>query len=266
MNNSYDPNQTPDTPEINTPYESAEPIAPPVYDPEFKPIKSNKSMIIILITVAITALAVIFALVTYLTNGFGSAGKAETQAVQSVPVLTITSCPEQVTSVDPTVVISGSMSDSASTCVLTINGETIDVTPSAGASKSWSKSYVLTEGETRTFEIVLTNEQGVSAKETKTVYCQALQNTPKAAPQPVVTGPLQAGCEFIKKNANGLNIRSYAGTDYDIVAYIARGDYTSRMVFTGSYRVSYDGYTWYQVIAPNGKYGYVRSDLVKRIS
>lgn len=240
------------------------------YNP--KPIKSNTPLIIALVALCVVAVAVVASVTIFVARD-----KARREELAKIPPeLYITSCPEQVTSDAPSVTIQGTMLDNNSACVLSIDGETVETAANPGETKAWSKTYQLEPGETRTFNITLQNEYGRQSTQTRTVFCQILQDTPQnqavttpaasSAKAPTPTGPLVAGSEFVKKKSGGLNIRSYAGTEYSIVDNIGKNDYTSRMVFTGYYVVGSDNYTWYEIISPNGKNGYVRSDLVTRVS
>lgn len=248
-------------------YEQTPYITPP-------PKKSNTPLIITLVALCVVAALSAAAIIFFMIHN-------SNEKASIPPTLTITSCPSEVDATEASVTIQGTMCDENTGCALSIDGEVIETLSEAGTSKSWSKNYAMTPGETRTFTIVLKNDNNQIVAETRSVYCRpseeetasasAAATAPAAASVPAassssVSGPLTSGCEFVKKKTQGLNIREYAGTAYEVVDYIAGNDYTSRMVFTGYYEVDSAGYTWYQVISPNGKYGYVRSDLVKRVS
>ncbi|MBR1970349.1 MAG: SH3 domain-containing protein [Clostridia bacterium] len=212
--------------------------------------KTELIIVISILSVLIIAL-MIFASYFLITRGTNQTGQNV-----NPPVVNITSCPQQVTSDNPNVIIEGVMISDAPYCNLTINGEVVATSTGKGMQVQWSKNYVLTAGETREFNIEAKDSNNLVTVQKKTVYCQELNTKKNRA-------PISPGCTLVKKKANGLNIREYAGTDYAIVDYIHGSDYTSEMVFTGHYEVDYQGYTWYEVVSPKGKHGYVRSDLVQ---
>lgn len=67
------------------------------------------------------------------------------------------------------------------------------------------------------------------------------------------------------KNNSGIYVRSGPGKNYSKVTRIAPGDTSVRLYYTynWSYGRDGEGYVWYNVILPNGSYGWVRSDLVR---
>ena len=190
-------------------------------------------------------------------SGFGSSEKDGNVVAMNEPVLLISSCPESINSNNPSFTTDGIIVSDLGACTLYINGERVASTENAGEQVKWSQTYQMYGGETRDFVFEVVDSNGTKKTETRTVYCQSLQNVPK-----LVSKPITPGCTLVKKKAGGLNIREYPGTSYDVIDFIAAYDYTSTMVFTGYYRVAYDGYTWYEVISPKGRHGYVRSDLV----
>ena len=220
------------------------------------PQKSNVPLIVIIILSALVSILAIAAVIMFSLNN----------KTANSPVLNIINCPEQISSTNPTVTITGTIYDEKYPCVLTINGETITTAMIAGQVTNWSKTYTLNSGETKTLNFTLKNDRDQVTNESRTIYCQVLETVVTPSPEPVINGPLKAGCSFVKKKKDGLNIREYAGTEYEIVDVIGGNDYSSTMIFTGYTAVDYEGYTWYEVIAPNGMNGYVRSDLVKRIN
>lgn len=182
-----------------------------------------------------------------------------------MPILNVTSCPSVVYAAENQVAevyIEGTMFDEKKSCILKINGETIEIS-SPGSTTKWSASFYLAAGTSREFLIELVNDNDLSVSTVKSVYCEKVDVGGNVAD---ITTPLKSGCEFVKKKPYGLNIRQYAGTQYKIVDYISKDDYTSKMIFVGLYQVDNEGYIWYEVVSPNGKNGYVRSDLVRRIN
>lgn len=223
---------------------------------------SNMPIIIALLAACIVVLGVMLTMILVMDNKKDAEVKAEP------PVLVITECPSTVYANEnssTTLNMSGTMMDKNTSCELKINGQSIKTVASIGETVTWTASFNISAGATMDYRIELINANNISVSETRTVRCEAV-TVPTSTPAPTAEGPLQLGCEFVKKKGGGLNIRQYAGTYYDVVDFINRDDYTSRMVFTGNIDVDYEGYTWYQVISPNGKYGYVRSDLVRRVS
>ncbi len=103
---------------------------------------------------------------TFTIIGSNSAGKTvtETRTVNfSVggPRLTITECPSNVSKKEIT--IGGTLYDDNYGVTLTINGESVNV-----RYGSWSKSFILKEGE-NTFTIIGSNSAGKTVTETRTV-------------------------------------------------------------------------------------------------
>ena len=86
------------------------------------------------------------------------------------PQLKITSCPDNVTKKEVT--ISGTMYDKNYGVELYINGEKVDYYSHGEYERSWSKSYILSEGK-NTFEIILKNSAGKETKETKVITFEA---------------------------------------------------------------------------------------------
>ena len=213
----------------------------------------KRNALIIIISILSVVIIALMILATYF---FVSRKSVNNPMPMNPPIVNVTSCPSQVTSDNPYVTIEGIMVSDSQYCTLTINGETIATSTVPGVQTNWSKSYVLTAGETKEFNIEARDSQNLVTTEKKTVYCQQLNKKKNRA-------PITPGCTLVKKKSGGLNIREFAGTYYDIVYFINKNDYTSEMVYTGNYRIDYDNYTWYEVIAPNGKHGYVRSDLVQ---
>ena len=176
----------------------------------------------------------------------------------SVPLLVLNDSPSVIyaqENTNGTVTLSGVIMDEENSCVLKINGEIIE-TANKGDSVDWSANFDIPSGESKEFNIELVNSNGVISGETRTVQCQ------KTSEEESDTNALMAGCEFVKKKSGGLNIRQYAGTDYDVIDFIEKYDYYSKMIYLGETAMDYEGYIWYHIIAPNGNYGYVRSDLV----
>lgn len=230
------------------------------------PNKGN-SNIHIIIALLVVCVVVLGSMLTMILVMNGEKGK---EVNNEPPVLVITECPSTVytdENTTTTINLSGTMMDKNTSCELKINGQPIKTTSIIGETIDWNASFVIAAGSTMDYRFELVNENNISVSETRTVRCEAIAAPPATpTPTPTADGPLQMGCEFVKKKGGGLNIRQYAGTYYDVVDFIQKNDYTSRMVFTGNIDVDFEGYTWYQIISPNGKYGYVRSDLVRRVS
>ncbi len=225
----------------------------------------NAGMIVIVCAISVLSIAIIvFSLLLIFSSNKASNSMVAYNQSSSAPVLAITSCPEQVNSDSPYANIEGYIVSDSGSCVLTINGETVTNSGVSGNQVKWSKSIQVQPEETKEVVFELRDNNGVVTSETRYIYCQTLQNVEKKQNQkPKNDAPITAGCSLVKRKAGGLNIREYPGTDYEVVDYIAANDYTSEMVFTGNYRITYDNYTWYEVISPSGKHGYVRSDLVR---
>ncbi len=228
--------------------------------------KTNRNLVIIL-TILVVFTIIIGAIVVGLVafpKSDGSDGQNKTTAAQTHPVLVVDKYPEQVDSTSPMVTLSGTIRDNNTTAVLTINGETVCkyLSSDIGTEKEWEWTVTLSAGTDNKFEIKLCNSYDKTDIQTCNIFCRKIEKQES----PANFGPLQSGCEFVKKRPGGLNIRSYAGTEYSIVDYIDDNDYTSRMTFTGNYSTDSDSYIWYQVFTPKGKVGYVRSDLVKRVN
>ena len=220
--------------------------------------KSNKGLMVAVIVLCIITISVIIGLFTYII--------LNDKKVEEEPILVVDECPNVIYAQENTigkVTLSGTIRDDNFPCVLKVNGKTVETAMEKGITVNWSESFDVPAGISQEFVIELKNNNGVIVSQTRTVYCQSVDTTESAK---MPSGPLIAGSEFVKKKSGGLNIREYAGTAYKVIDFINGYDYTSKMVFIGNYRVDYEGYTWYQVIAPNGKYGYVRSDLVTRVN
>lgn len=248
-----------------------QPYSPP-------PAKSiwNPKLIIVVCAISFFTFAIIVMSVIMITTGGKEDDNVETQQpdtttqidvpLSSEPKIAITACPEQVTSDSPSFNLEGYIVSDTGSCSLKINGESVTTTGLAGNQVKWSKYVQLSSGETRELVFEATDDNGNTTSETRYVYCQPLQTIEKKPVQTIPqSAPVTPGCLLVKKKPGGLNIREYPGIYYDVVDYINDNDYTSTMTFTGYYEVSYDTYTWYEVISPGGKHGYVRSDLVRAI-
>ena len=232
--------------------------------------KNNKLVVILVSLIAATIVIIaVCATILFTTQNNNNSGQVQTNATEQVshPTLYVGTCPEQVNDDNPTVTLTGTIKDDVASAVLTINDEIVCDYSGAeiGTTKDWSKTVTLNSGSENIFNIVLKDSNGVTATESRSVFCQTLQEQKKTVDQKSL-GPLRGGCQFVKKLRGGLNIREYPSTYSNIVDYIPDDDYTSTMLFVGKYDVDYDNYTWYQIVAPNGQYGYVRSDLVERIN
>ena len=230
---------------------------------EFNTYPVNKSvwgpkMIIAVCAIVIMSVIVIAGMSFMLASGAFNQPKTDlAQGSYDEPILVVTSCPDSVNSNNPSFTAEGIIVSDSSACSLYINGEKVASTGKAGEQVKWTKAFQLFAGEKRQLAFEVVDSNGNKSSEIREVYCQSLQSVPK-----LVSKPITPGCNLTKKKAGGLNIREYPGTIYDVVDFIQSYDYTSTMVFTGNYTVAYDGYTWYEVISPKGKHGYVRSDLV----
>lgn len=79
----------------------------------------------------------------------------------------------------------------------------------------------------------------------------------KACPYPGTSSSSDSGCTGTVTPADGVNVRSGAGTDNSIVMTLVAG---TKVTVTGSKKGT-DGYTWYK-ISYSGKTGYIRSDFL----
>lgn len=182
------------------------------------------------------------------------------------PLIIITECPEQVNSDDDKFTVSGYIVSDLGSCELKINGKDVCKTSGAGKQSQWDESFYVSDTGEKNLEFIVTDENGNSSSEkhsVKIIDTQKIKEDEKS--QEVKEVPVTPGCAFIKRKPGGLNIREYAGTDYNVVDMIGDNDYTSRMVFTGHYVTDDNNFTWYEIISPNGQHGYVRSDLVRAV-
>lgn len=79
----------------------------------------------------------------------------------------------------------------------------------------------------------------------------------KTCPYPGTSSSSDSGCTGTVTPADGVNVRSGAGTDNSIVMTLVAG---TKVTVTGSKKGT-DGYTWYK-ISYSGKTGYIRSDFL----
>jgi|GEM_PF-1951847 len=86
------------------------------------------------------------------------------------PVLKITDCP--TTSTTKRVTIKGTMHDANSGTTLTLNGKYVDMTYAGNTNHPWQTTYELQEGA-NTLNFELTNDNGKTAKETRTIQFNA---------------------------------------------------------------------------------------------
>ena len=227
----------------------------------------NAQTIIIVAIIAFIALAIIITTAILVVPRImeSTGGKTQQVSVDTTipPILSIIECPEQVNQDNASFTVEGIIVSDSGACTLTINGDTIATTGGAGNQLKWSKSYQVASGKTENYTFEVKDSYGNITTETRSVYCQPLKTVPKQTK--VTTAPKNYSnvTSFVKRKPGGLNIRKYAGTEYTVVDYIYPNDYVSRMVYTGQTAYDSNGDLWYRVISPSGRYGYVRSDLVK---
>lgn len=124
------------------------------------------------------------------TNSYGKTVTKEKTITFKIlgPELSVTKCPSSVTSKNVT--ICGTARDDTYGVTLTVNGESVYVSPYDG---SWSKSCLLQKG-TNIFTIVATNGQGKTESVTKTITLEAVD--------PSYAAVMRAGVLTIDGNRN----------------------------------------------------------------
>lgn len=133
------------------------------------------------------------------------------------------------------------------------NGDVVDIVDEATDSSGyvWYKIYV-NKNEFGYVRSDLVNKKGGSSNTTAT----ATATTSAASlPETSATATEQRNATVL---SDSVNVRKGAGTAYDSVGKVAKGD---TILVTGEANGT-DGKTWYQVSFGDGKTGFVRSDLV----
>ena len=239
------------------------------YQSKKTPVGQIVTYIVLGIIILILAVVLIFSIM----RGSSKPAESSVQVTSSndnpnstePPLIVITECPEQINSDEDKFTLRGYVVSDAGECELTVNGEKICSTNSAGIQKEWSKSFYISAGDTKKLEITAKDANGNTSEEKRTVKCVDIQKIKKEDTAADKEGPVTPGCSFVKRKPGALNIREYSGTEYKIVDVIGENDYTSKMVFTGHYVTDTQNYTWYEIISPSGQHGYVRSDLVRAV-
>lgn len=219
-------------------------------------------------------IGVVFAIIAVLSVGFLMSGSGSDKVEPAggsggvtEPLVTVTYCPEQVNTDNPNFSIEGVVVGDSGPCTLTINGEIVtDV--AAGEHKKWAKNYTVKAGDTFSLDIRAKDNNGKEVQVLKKVYCQQLKKVSdlKSKTNYTYTKNTYTGNHiFVKRKPGGLNIRQYAGaySYIKVIDYITSNDYSSQMIYLGSYSYDNEGNMWYKVISPRGYTGYVRSDLVR---
>ncbi len=133
------------------------------------------------------------------------------------------------------------------------NGDVVDIVDEATDSSGyvWYKIYV-NKSEFGYVRSDLVNKKGGASNTTAT----ATSTTNAASlPETAATATEQRNATAL---SDSVNVRKGAGTAYDSVGKISKGD---TVLITGEANGT-DGKTWYQVSFGDGKTGFVRSDLV----
>ncbi len=229
------------------------------YENEKEVKQSNASKIVIIILSAVLGTILLVGTVVYTSIAISS---KRSSASDTAPMITVSPYNSVVSSENPVFTLSGTIFDGKKTASLYINEELICTytKEDIGKPKEWSAMYTLSPDSNYTYEIVLENSRGDIDTETCNVTCKSVS---KQTTTTVPNKSIHNGVGFTKSRPGGLNVRRYAGTDYDVIYFINRNDYTTELTYLGSYDYDYEGYIWYHVLCPNGMSGYVRSDLVE---
>lgn len=212
-------------------------------------------LVMILVIALLCVWMIMFMLVIFVLPNTGTSKDTITKVNTSAPILNILSCPEQLSSENPSGIVEGVIVSGNSSCVLYINSEEVARSTKAGQQVKWSKQISLSAGENTSLNFELKDENGNSANENRTVYCARSTGELNT----VSTSNYRVYGYFVKGVDDAIYIRSGAGKNHTPVQLVK--DY-SAIAYLGDYKYGSDGYVWYHVIAPNGCYGYVRSDVV----
>ena len=148
--------------------------------------------------------------------------------------------------------LSGVISTEKEKATLSINGQKITTVSEDDGDKVWSKRVSLEEG-TNSFDIVLYTKDNAK---TKTESVEIEYKKPLLYPE---------GTVLIKADPDGVNIRPTPEISEERVMLIPYDDFQSQFVCQGEEHLDDEEFIWCKVMTPDGKIGWVRSDLMKPI-
>lgn len=146
--------------------------------------------------------------------------------------------------------LSGTISTEKEKATLSINGQKITTVSEDDGEKVWSKRVNLEEG-TNSFDIVLYTEGNAK---TKTENVEIEYRKPLLYPE---------GTVLIKADPDGVNIRPTPEISEERVMLIPYDDFQSQFICQGEEHLDDEEFIWCKVMTPDGKIGWVRSDLMK---
>ncbi|MBQ8391228.1 MAG: zinc ribbon domain-containing protein [Clostridia bacterium] len=153
---------------------------------------------------------------------------------------------------EKTCTLSGVISTEKEKATLSINGQKITTVSEDDGEKVWSKRVNLEEG-TNSFDIVLYTKNN---KKTETENVEIEYKKPLLYPE---------GTVLIKADPDGVNIRPTPEISEERVMLIPYDDFQSQFVCQGEEHLDDEEFIWCKVMTPDGKIGWVRSDLMKPI-
>lgn len=215
------------------------PVAPAYPKNEETKTKSGVTAVMIALGAAIAALIAV--IVILLVNRGGEPSKKGMDLV-------IDSIPAETDSVSYT--ISGIVSSYDENAVLTVDGYEVAFLQAGEENVSWSKEVWLSEG-TNSFEIELVPDNGEKITETVEIeYSPSLL--------------YEEGTVLIKSDPAGIFIRPTPAITKEYILYLPYYDFDTQLVCQGEEYRDGEGFIWCKVQIPDGKIGWVRSDIVKR--
>lgn len=146
--------------------------------------------------------------------------------------------------------LSGVISTEKERATLSINGQKIATVSEDDGEKVWSKRVTLEEG-TNSFDVVLYTADNTK---TKTESVEIEYKKPLLYPK---------GTVLIKADPDGVNIRPTPEISEERVMLIPYDDTKSQFVCQGEEHLDEEEFIWCKVMTPDGKIGWVRSDLMK---
>ena len=146
--------------------------------------------------------------------------------------------------------LSGTISTEKEKATLSINGQKITTVSEDDGEKVWSKRVNLEEG-TNSFDIVLYTADNAKTK---------TENVEIEYKKPLLYAE---GTILVKADPDGVNIRPTPEISEERVMLIPYDDTESQFVCQGEEHLDDEEFIWCKVMTPDGKIGWVRSDLMK---
>ncbi len=227
-----------------------------VYTPPVQPAIPQKKkgtspvlyVVLGIVTVLLIAAIVVLVMTVNKKNNNGGDDKGGVVEKEYEIFLTVDEYQEETD--EKSCTLSGTISTEKEKATLSINGQKITTVSEDDGEKVWSKKVNLEEG-TNSFDIVLYTKDNTK---TKTENVEIEYKKPLLYPE---------GTVLIKADPDGVNIRPTPEISEERVMLIPYDDFQSQFICQGEEHLDEEEFIWCKVMTPDGKIGWVRSDLMK---